>query len=69
MKSPELEAQRVDYSTHEVLGWRSYGRHVSSSFSERPAVSSVQNADDDGQSTLMSTHSATVLSSFLGASF
>ena len=55
----EHAAQQVDCSTHEVHGRRSYSRHVSSSCLEWPAVSSVQNAGDDGQCTLMSTHSTT----------
>ena len=61
MKCLELAAQQVDCPRYEVLGRQSFGRHISSSFQERPAVSSVQNASDDGQCTLTSTHSTCVV--------
>ena len=59
VKCLELAAQQVDCSRYEVLGRQRFGRHILSSFWERPAVSSVQNTGDDGQCTLTSTHSTT----------
>ena len=46
------QAQQVDCSRYEVLGRQSFDRLILSSFQERPVVSSLQNAGDDGQCTL-----------------